>query len=118
MKTSRVRARTFAALLVVAAALAGASAIAQRVGARQMVEGEAWCSTPTPCAVRALGAGFPLPYLVDDPQVSVPNQIGLVEDDFRAGAFLVDTLFWFAVAGSAVFAIQRMRGRPSASNRA
>jgi hypothetical protein len=83
-----------------------------------MVEGEAWCGTPAPCSVRALGAGFPLPYLIDDPQVSVPDRIGLAEDDFRAGAFLVDTLIWFALAASAVFIIHRMRGRRSAPDRA
>ncbi|HEU4882551.1 MAG TPA: hypothetical protein VFT45_09910 [Longimicrobium sp.] len=107
-------ARTFSALLILAAALASASAIVQRVGARRMVEGEAWCGTPAPCAVRALGAGFPFPYLIDDPQVSVPHQIGLVEDDFRAGAFLIDTLFWLALATSAVLVIHRVRGRRSA----
>jgi hypothetical protein len=91
-----MRART---LLAPAAALvlATASAAYQRVGPRRMVTGEAWCSTPAPCLVAVLGAGFPLPFLIDNPQVSVPNAIGLVEDDFRPGAFLLDALLYFAL---------------------
>src|SRR5829696_7802181 len=77
-----------------------------------------WRRPPAPCAVRALGAGFPLPYLIDDPQVSVPNQIALVEDDFRPGAFVIDALFWFALATSGALVIHRMRSRRSASIRA
>ena len=93
-----MRPRTLLALAAMALVLAAASAAYQRVGPRRMVTGEAWCSTPAPCAVPVLGAGFPLPFLVDNPQVSVPNAIGLVEDDFRPGAFLLDALFFFALA--------------------
>lgn len=104
-----MRARTLALLLLIAIGLTCASAAVQRVGPRRMVEGEAWCSTPAPCPIRALGAGFPLPFLVDNPQVSVPNAIGLFEDDFRTGAFVADALFWFTLA-TLVFAwMQRSR---------
>ncbi len=80
-----------------------------------MVGGEAWCGTPAPCAVPALGAGFPLPYLIDDPQVSVPGRIGLVEDDFRAGAFLVDALAWFALGLIVIHISRSIRRRRSAA---
>jgi hypothetical protein len=93
-----MRIRTFAALLAVSVALTCASAAYQRVGPRRMVSGEGFCSTPAPCAIPALGAGFPLPYLVDNPQISVPDAIGLFEDDLRAGAFLVDAAFYFLLA--------------------
>ncbi|HEX2078223.1 MAG TPA: hypothetical protein VHG08_10960 [Longimicrobium sp.] len=93
-----VRPGTLAALAILAVAVTCASAGYQRVGATRMVEGEAWCRTPGPCPVPVLAAGLPLPYLVDDPQVSVPNAIRLVEDDFRAGAFVLDVLAWFALA--------------------
>jgi hypothetical protein len=112
-----VRRRTLAALAVIATALTCLSAAYQRVGPRRMVTGEAWCSTPAPCAIPALGAGFPLPWLVDNPQISVPNAVGLFEDDFRAGAFLIDALFWFALAAITVLIIQRVRSRRSASAR-
>jgi hypothetical protein len=92
-----MRIRTLAALAAIAVALTCASAAYQRVRPRRMVEGEGFCSTPAPCAIPALGAGFPLPFLVDDPQVSVPNAIGPFEDDFRAGAFLADVLVYFAL---------------------
>jgi hypothetical protein len=113
----RVSARTAALLLLAAIALTCASAAYQRVGARRMVEGEAWCATPAPCPIRALGAGLPLPFLVDNPQVSVPYAIGLFEDDFRAGAFLIDVLVWFALALLALRMIRkqtRKRLRPGA----
>lgn len=93
-----MRPRTLLALAAAALALTCASAAYQRVGPRRMVTGEAWCSTPAPCAVPVLGAGFPFPFLVDNPQVSVPNAIGVVEDDFRPGAFLLDALFFFVLA--------------------
>lgn len=92
-----MRIRTLTALLAIAVALTCASAAYQRVGPRRMVEGEGFCSTAAPCAIPVLGAGFPLPYLVDNPQVSVPNAIGLFEDDFRAGAFIVDVLIYLAL---------------------
>lgn len=92
-----IRARTLAALIALSTALTCASAVYQRVGARRMVEGEGFCGAPAPCAIPALGAGFPLPFLVDNPQVSVPHAIGLFEDDFRPGAFVVDALFWFGI---------------------
>jgi hypothetical protein len=71
-----MRIRTFVALAAISVALTCASAAYQRVGPRRMVEGEGFCGTPAPCAIPALGAGFPLPYLVDDPQVSVPMPSG------------------------------------------
>lgn len=93
-----MRPRILLTLAAAALVLTIASAAFQRVGPRRMVEGEAWCSTPAPCAVPVLAAGFPLPYLVDNPQVSVPHAIGLGEDDFRPGAFLLDALFFFVLA--------------------
>ena len=101
-----MRPRTLFVLAAAALALTIASSAYQRVGARRMVEGEAWCSTPAPCAIPVLGAGFPLPYLADNPQVSVPDAIGLVEDDFRPGAFLIDALFYFALAVLALAWVQ------------
>lgn len=104
-----MRPRTLAALLAIAIALTCASAMVQRVGPRRMVEGEGFCSTPAPCAIPVLGAGFPLPYLVNDPQVSVPNAIGLFEDDVRTGAFLIDVGIYFALAFLALWIVRRRR---------
>lgn len=109
MTGGRVRPRALAVLAAAALSLTVASSAYQRVGARRMVEGEAWCSTPAPCAIPALGAGFPLPYLIDNPQVSVPNAIGLFEDDFRAGAFVIDALFWLTLAILAFASLRRRR---------
>lgn len=103
-----LRGQTLAALLAIAVALTCVSAAYQRVGPRRMVEGEGFCDTPAPCAVPALAAGFPLPFLIDDPQISVPNAIGIGEDDFRAGAFAIDVLIYLAIS---LLALRMIRGR-------
>lgn len=84
--------------LVLALAATASSAGYQRVGPAARVEGEGFCPGRAPCVVPALGGGFPLPYLVDDPQVSVPNALSVPEDDLRWGPFAVDLAAYFAVA--------------------
>lgn len=74
-----------------------ASAAVQRVGPAQVVEGEGFCPGRHPCRIPALGGAFPIPYLVDDPQRSVPGRIGLFEDHFRAGAFAADFATYLAL---------------------
>lgn len=111
-RLTRVRVRRAAALVVIAIVLTCASAAYQRVGPRRTVEGEGFCDTPAPCAIPVLGAGFPLPFLVDNPQVSVPNAAGLFEDDFRAGAFLVDALVYF---GLGLLVVRMIRRRKAAA---
>lgn len=44
-------------------------------------------------------AGWPAPYLADNPDTSAPHQIG-PEDDFRTGAFIADLCFWFIVSAT------------------
>lgn len=80
-----------------ALALTCASSVYQRTNATYVVEGEAWCPTPAPCEIPALGAGLPLPWLIDNPQISVPGSIFIFEDDVRPAAFLLDALAWFAL---------------------
>ncbi len=111
-----MRARTVLALAAVAVALTVASVRYQRVGPMRLVEGEGWCSTPAPCAVPVLGAGFPLPYLIDNPQVSVPNAVGLFEDDVRPGAFILDALFFFALGLLIIRIIREIRARRNAAH--
>jgi hypothetical protein len=111
-----MRVRTGLALTAIAFVLAAASVRYQQVGPERMVEGEGWCTTPAPCMVPVLGAGFPFPWMVDNPQVSVPNAIGVGEDDFRPGAFLMDALFFFAF-GVLIIRIRReIRARRNAAH--
>jgi hypothetical protein len=42
-------------------------------------------------------AGWPAPYLADNPNTSVPHQIG-PEDDFRPGPFVATLSFWLLVS--------------------
>lgn len=85
----------------------------QRVGPRRTVEGEGFCPGPEPCSVPALGGGLPLAFLVDDPQVSVPHALHLVEDDFRPAAFLADFLFFAALTLGGERLSRRWGGRPT-----
>jgi hypothetical protein len=47
------------------------------------------------CIRPILQAGWPLPYLLDFPGVSVPGRLAFLEDDFYFGFFMVD-IFFFA----------------------
>ena len=87
-------------LLAASAALtlSCASVLYERVGPTQITEGEgSGCKTADPCRVPALGAGFPLAYLVDRPGVSVVGALHLVEDEFRPLAFALDFLAYLAL---------------------
>ncbi|KHL25787.1 hypothetical protein PK98_04010 [Croceibacterium mercuriale] len=46
-------------------------------------------------------AGWPAPFLADDPGTSVPHHIGL-EDTFRPGPFIATFSFWFLVISAVV----------------
>ncbi|WP_420127411.1 hypothetical protein [Longimicrobium sp.] len=100
-------------LLAAALALTCLSAAYQRTGPRRVVSGEGFCDTPAPCTVPALAAGFPLPFVIDNPQISVPNAIGIGEDDFRADAFAIDVLIYFTF-GFLVLWMMRRRRRTNA----
>lgn len=109
-----MRTRTLLALAAAALALTLASVRYQRVGPLKRVEGEGFCRTPEPCEVPALGGGFPLAWMVDDPQVSVPNAISPFEDEFRPFPFAVDFLFFLVLAlGAARLARTRYPRHPS-----
>jgi hypothetical protein len=57
-------------------------------------------------------AGWPAPYLADNPNTSVPHQIG-PEDDFRLGPFLATLSFWLllSLAASGLLALRRSSSR-------
>jgi hypothetical protein len=44
-----------------------------------------------------LGAGFPLPFLVDKLGVSVEGQLAIGEDEFRAEAFVGDVVIYWGL---------------------
>lgn len=90
-----------AATVIIALALTVASTAYQRVGPTRLVEGEGFCPGREPCFVPVLGAGFPLAFLVDNPQISVPRSVHLVEDDFRPGAFVLDAIFYLGLTAAA-----------------
>jgi hypothetical protein len=106
--------RSIRVAIAVGLILTIASGLVRSHRAVQRVEGEGFCATADPCVVHALGAGFPVPYLVDRPEVSVPHVLHLVEDDFRTGALLIDLILYFLLA----LAISRMASRIGRPTRA
>jgi hypothetical protein len=83
-------------ILGIAIALAIISGLYQRqnVMVRNAVDR---CPNAQPCAIAVLGAGFPLPFLVDKLGVSVEGQLGLGEDEFRGGAFVGDVVIYLGL---------------------
>jgi hypothetical protein len=46
------------------------------------------------CIRPILQGGWPLPYLLDFPGVSVPGRLSFLEDDFYFGFFMIDFFFF------------------------
>jgi len=60
-------------------------------------------------------AGWPAAYIADNPNTSVPHQIG-PEDNLRPGAFVGTLSFWFLVASFLASLIRKARRkRPESS---
>ncbi len=91
--------------------LALASVGIERVGPRTVVGGEGFCGAGAvaPCTVEALGGGWPAAFLVDDPQVSVPNQLAFAEDDVRWAAFAIDVGVFAALVQAVRWMVRRRR---------
>ena len=82
--------------LVISMGLALASFFYQRIGPAQGFVGTE-CGDPTDrCYGPVLNGGFPLPFVVDRPTVSVSNFL-FVEDEIRIWAFLTDMLFYLVI---------------------
>lgn len=59
------------------------------------------------CWVPALSGGFPLGYLVDNPNISVPNQLSFFEDRFDGARFALDVVVHWAM----LFVLARLAQR-------
>ena len=65
--------------------------------------------TPDRCPQPALHAGWPAPFMTDDPNVSVPGQIGLGEDHFAWGPFVADVAFYALILALVIRLARRWR---------
>lgn len=81
--------KTFLISLLCAVLLTFVSFLYQRVGPIQAFVGTECGSPDNKCFAPALNGGFPFPFVIDQPTLSVPHSLSL-EDDFRLGAFLLD----------------------------
>jgi hypothetical protein len=105
------------AFAVLAIGIAILSEQHQRVGPFQGTKGN-MCGPAgqyIPCVTPVVGAGFPLPYLLDDPNFSVVNSPHYGEDEFEVPLFLADVgcyglLVWGMARG--IQRVARVAGRP------
>lgn len=114
MNPFRVRMALAALAITIAFLLTLASVLIQRVGPLVPVTGEGFCPDGKSCLVPALAGGFPLPYLIDNPQISVPNALFIIEDHFRPGAFFLDFFIYLlgvVLLGKACILRSDRRGR-------
>lgn len=58
-------------------------------------------------------AGWPAPFLADNPGTSVIHKVSLVEDDFRLGPFVATLSFWFLAVAAIGRALRWFRNRRS-----
>ncbi len=91
-----MRYRTIALCFITALALTSLSGFYQRQNVLRRTAIDR-CPNAQPCAIAVLGAGFPLPFLVDKLGVSVEGKLALGEDEFRVGAFAGDVLVYLAL---------------------
>jgi hypothetical protein len=91
-----MRYRTLALCLIAALALTSLSGFYQHqnVLRRDAVDR---CPNAQPCAIAVLGAGFPLPFLVDKLGISVEGKLTIGEDEFRGGAFVGDVMIYWGL---------------------
>lgn len=89
--------KTLAVLLPLACLATVGSCAIQRNGPEQAV----YCDRDAPLAAAAsscirpvLNAGWPVPFLVDRPGISLEGVIGFPEDDFRLWPFIANVLFY------------------------
>lgn len=63
------------------------------------------------CYKPALKGGFPVPYLVDAPGISVQRQLAFFEDNLHPWALTADIALYFAILMSIVWAVRRRRSK-------
>jgi len=90
-------------------ALAISSRWYERIGRAPAAWDDELCSLDPPrsCREGVLKGGWPLPYLVDAPGVSVVGKLSIGEDHFQPWAFAADA----AIAGAVVWLLSRARER-------
>jgi hypothetical protein len=65
------------------------------------------------CVEQVLNAGYPLPYLFDQPGVSVERRLLFLQDNVRPLPLALDFFAYFAIAAAAILAVQRFRNAAS-----
>ena len=58
-------------------------------------------------------AGWPAPFLADDPGTSVIHKVSFVEDNFRLGSFVATLSFWFLIVSTVGQVLRALRNRRS-----
>lgn len=92
-----MRSKVLAILAVLALVVTFATIAYQRPGVVEPAGWEGYCLNGSPCVAPILAAGFPIPFLVDSPGVSVVGVLNFGEDEFHPGAFTQDALIYFSL---------------------
>jgi hypothetical protein len=92
-----MRYKVLAILAVLALVVTFATVTYQRRGVMEPAGWEGYCLEGSPCMAPILGAGFPIPFLVDNPGVSVVGVLDFFEDEFHPSAFIQDALIYFGL---------------------
>ena len=93
-----------------------ATSMYQRIGPAPPEWHQELCSytPPRSCRYGVLQAGWPLPYVVDAPGISVVGKVTIVgEDHFHPWPFVADAL----IAGAVVWLLLGVRRKPRSSDR-
>ncbi|MFL5564778.1 MAG: hypothetical protein ACJ77T_05815 [Gemmatimonadaceae bacterium] len=101
--------------LIVALSLAWLTVRVERVGAAPTMWNDELCAPEPhhPCTQGVLQGGWPIPFLLDSPGISVMGKLAPGEDLFRPKGFALDTLvIWLLVWGLVTVAARRQRHSP------
>ena len=82
--------------LAISIGLALASFSYQRIGPAQGFVGTECGNPQNRCYAPVLNGGFPIPFVIDRPTISVPGLLS-TEDEIRTWAFLTDVVFYLIV---------------------
>jgi hypothetical protein len=110
MPTSVRCIRSFALTAVLALAVTLLSLLIEREGPELASYGNL-CgpSSNQACREPVLNAGFPFPYLFDQPGVSVERKLHLLQDNVRTTPFALNFFAYLAILATAILAARRLR---------
>jgi len=88
--------RTVLFSLALSIAITLASVLFQRIGPIQGFVGTECGDPQNKCYSPVLNGGFPIPFIIDEPTISIPGSLNL-DDDIVVWPFLIDVGFYWII---------------------